>query len=140
MDLPVQQLVACEYKDLPKHTPIINALNVDYYVYVRLPDYIDETFSFYELQEIEPMHLNLVLDEHSDRIQRVRNVWIRIIFPILGLRHGQHVYKMKFLTKDNDTITLYFSYIIQNDDVPRPYLYMNRRKRCCCRHDCNICS
>lgn len=139
MDINVQQLVACKYDELPQHTPVINAMNIEYYLWIKLPEYIDETYSFFEIQEIQPMHLNLVLDERSNRIKRERICWIRIIFQILGLSHGQHIYKLRFVNKENDVVTLYFSYIIQNDDVKRPYMYMNRRKRCCCRHDCNLC-
>lgn len=53
--------------------------------------------------------------------------WIDIPVDCLNLDTGYHQYLVEFINNVTaDTLYLYFSYMIQNDDPDKPYIYMNR--------------
>lgn len=140
MDTNVLKLKACySREEVPYHTLVINSIDFEYYLWIELPEEIDSTYSLFQLEEIHPNHLNLVIDENSDRIRRDRSRWIRIISQVLGRCYGLHIYRAKFVNKYEDVVSIYFGYIVQDDCPKRPYIYMRRKKRCCCRSGCNLC-
>ena len=78
--------------------------------------------------------------DYYDFIQRnCRRPWIRIDSCILDTSIGQHTYRFQFINRETDDVySLYLSYIIQDDNPDRPYVYMNEKEG---ESDgiCNIC-
>ena len=51
--------------------------------------------------------------------------WVDISKSILDVTAGSHLYRLSFIDiYTNDIFFVYFSYIIQDKDVEKPYLYM----------------
>ena len=125
-DVPVQTLEVCEYKQVHTHCEIINLHNLEYYTYLHLPETargcrLFEIYSFLPYKE-----------ENCDELlssvwKEPGKPWIRIDSDQLDKSVGMHVYKLSFVNlSTKDVFSLYFAYIIQNDDPEKPYIYMDR--------------
>lgn len=123
MNCPVFKLNACEYNKLNENTPVFNINEVGYHLYVHLNPDICRNLSLYEVEKIvtgESEKLNIPGDVNHDSI-----CWLKIKFDSLSKEPGQHVYKLCFVnTCTSDTVFLYFSYIIQDDNPDKSYVYM----------------
>ena len=123
--LPIQAIEACTYQDLPKHTVVINILNLEYYLWVHIPRFAKDC-NLFQVDEIMPNTGELLKFQYFMH-QEYKKPWIRITSKILNTEIGQHIYRLHFVHEfTKDVISLYFSYIIQNDDPCKPYIYMNR--------------
>ena len=110
--------------DLPLHTVIYNAKDFSETVCVKLPPQMPR-----DMQLTEIYNLNSSEDlDFTDFVTRDENrPWIDIQSSILDTTAGQHTYRMTFAKEGVKlTATCWFSYIIQDNDPEKPYLYMKR--------------
>ena len=132
MKLPITQLNACEYKDIVSNTPVFNKDQVDYFVWILVDADILRRCTLYQVDEItdkgpRPANPAAIVPD--------LNCWLRGTFPLMNGEVGQHIYKLMFVEPATDTsFSLYISYIIQDKNANKPYIYMDRSdedKRCC---------
>lgn len=124
MDLPVITLQASAYNNLSSHHIVVNVSQRLPQVYVRFDSRISDSYtpsSVYEITEgkSDPITFSYSTGRH----------WIDILFENLNTDPGYHKYRIDFSSKllsDVPTVALYFSYTIQTDSPPKPYIYMNR--------------
>ena len=118
-------LVACTYSQINLYTYVINKNAIEYETWIKLPSEFGKEFVLYEVKEISPLYKEL------DFLHVIEHVcckpWLKAISSGLNLDPGQHVYKLSFINKFNNNISsLYISYIIQDDNPDKPYVYMDR--------------
>jgi len=119
-------------------TPLINKYGFEFYVYVEVePEIYKNGFVLTDFEE-------LGTDETYRYICLLQNVeylggpWYRIISLSLDTRPGHHIYRMHMVNKHtDDVVSVYFAYILQDDEPHKPYMYMdkNRLGACCCNVD-----
>ena len=130
MDYPSFNVVADTYDKLPVNAPIINLHTVAFYLWIGIPHELNNDFSFAKLSKIVSTSSRDEEDitNHADRV--CSRPWIRVPSSVLDLSVGQHIYKLELVNKfTNDPVNLYFNYIIQDDDPPKPYNYMNELRK-----------
>lgn len=124
MDLPVITLQASSYENLSLHHIVLNPSQGLPQVYLRFDSRISDSYtpsSVYEITEAksDPITFSYSPGRH----------WIDILFENLNVDPGYHKYRIDFTSKllsDVPTLALYFSYTIQTESPPKPYIYMNR--------------
>lgn len=123
----VYKLTACSYEEISQHTILFNLNQVEYWTWIQLPKGVLHDYELYEVNEFYPNNgeadwLHLVVRENC-------RPWLKICRDMLNLSIGKHIYQLKFVNRyTNDTVTYYFSYIIQNDNPERPYIYMDENR------------
>lgn len=128
-EFPVMKINACSRKDLPANTPVWNRDMIESKIHVFLDPYIVNDYSLYKLEELTDSGLEEI--PLGDLAQQSRN-WLDINTDTLNVSAGQHSYRVTFFNmKDKSTISLYFSYILQDSNPDRPYVYMNQKTSCC---------
>lgn len=113
-----------QLSDLPSHTLIYNVKDFSDIVCVKLPPQMPRSMDLVELY-------NLDSEKDIDFIDQVtrdeHRPWIDISTSILDTKEGQHIYRMTFRNLGGKLkATCWFSYIIQNNNPEKPYIYMNR--------------
>lgn len=113
-----------QLSELPLNTKIYNSKDFDEIVCVKLPPQMPR-----DMDLIEIYNLNASKDvDFADQVARDEHrPWIDISSSILDLGIGQHTYRITF-AKENCKLkaTCWFSYIIQDNNPEKPYIYMNR--------------
>lgn len=115
-----------QLSDLPLNTRIYNSKDFDEIVCIKLPPELPRDMSLaeiYNLNASEDVDFadNVTRDEHKP--------WIDIDSSILDLTAGQHTYRLTFKKVDwKLTATCWFSYIIQDNNPEKPYIYMDREE------------
>lgn len=117
-------ITASIHKNIPAHTPVFNLYQLEYYMWIDVPDESAQCTKLYELNEISPTgKTSIPLTENLDHDYN-RSLF-RLKTDVLNLSSGFHMYEMKFIRNATDEIfSLYFSYIIQQDNPDKPYIYM----------------
>lgn len=119
------KLSACCYGDIPKHTKVINKLQMPYWLWIQLPRGVLQDFELYQVDEFFP---------HTGECDWLESVsresgrpWLRICQKMLNLAVGKHIYRIQFVNRyNNDVVDYYFSYILQDSSPDTPYIYMRR--------------
>ena len=111
-------------QDLPSHTEVFNLAEIPDIICVKLPDSLPRDM---DLSGIFDLTNNKDI-EFADNVTREEHKpWIDINSSILDMTAGQHVYRLIFAKEGLKlTATCWFSYIIQDNFVDKPYIYMNR--------------
>ena len=127
MKYPENNLEACFYNQLPTYTPVFNLSTIEHFMWVHLPSIcIERCGTLFEISEIvdgKSVEVNI----YSTITREGNKPWLRLLSSSLNLSTGQHIYKLSFIDKHTDDVfSLYISYIIQNDNPDKPYIYMNR--------------
>lgn len=109
---------------LPLHTKIYNAKDFSETVCVKLPPEMPRDMTLtglYNLYASEEVDFNDFVTRDENR------PWVDIQSSILDITAGQHVYRMTF-SKELCKLyaTCWFSYIIQDNNPDKPYIYMKR--------------
>ena len=53
--------------------------------------------------------------------------WYTLDTDVLNIEVGYHKYRMNFVNLDGiDNVTLYFAYYIYDNELEKPYIYMNK--------------
>ena len=113
-----------QLSDIPLHTKIYNSKDFSDVVCVKLPPQMPRDM---DLIDIYNLNTSEELD-FIDFVTRDENKpWIDIQSSILDVTAGQHVYRMTFGKEDCKlNATCWFSYIIQDNNPEKPYIYMKR--------------
>lgn len=116
-------LEACRYEDLAKYSKVFNLSTLDYHLWIYLnPETVRQTY-FNRAFEIGPDADNSRI--FPDTFVRESQCWIRVNMQYLNLKPGKHTIKLEFVERYDDTdFSLYISYIIQDDNPEKPYVYM----------------
>lgn len=131
MDYPVMEIVASDGTDVPSNLKIFNTYEVSNILHVYITPDTFRDFSLYEMHELSSS--GLVEVEIPGNIQMNRN-WIDIQTTCLNLGIGQHSYRISlFNPTTHDVVYQYFSYIIQNDNPDKSYVYMDKCSNSCCK-------
>lgn len=113
-------------QDLPANTEVINLAEVPDIICIKLPDSMPRDM---ELSGIYDLNANKDIEFAEYVTRDEHRPWIDVQSSILDMTVGQHVYKLTFskigLTL---TATCWFSYIIQDNHVDRPYIYMTEAR------------
>lgn len=124
MEYPVFKLNACKYEDLNKNTPVFNKNAFEYFLYVYIEPELARNFQLFQVDELGDTLVEVPL---SFNIKKERN-WVKILFSVLNQTPGQHIYKISMIGGcSNDVMSLYFSYIVQDDNPDKSYVYMKNR-------------
>lgn len=116
-------LKSCEYKKLNEHCIVVNINEVDEYLSVRLP-FNMHGFKLYDILDVSSSPVKTVSFENVKYDEF--HPWVDIPWKNLSKLSGKHVYKLSFMDSlKNRYFTTYVSYIIQDDDPHKPYVYMN---------------
>ena len=123
MAAQVTQIEACEYAKLSANTPVINYKTLGYSVFIHLPQHVIKHNKIYHIHEIHPKVTTV--DLHTDVKFDNCRPWIQFFSSKLNCSIGLHTYKIDLVNDATyDTSALYFSYIIQDDNPDKPYVYM----------------
>ena len=122
----VLTLTSCKYKDLAKHSKVINVNELDYYLWVYLNPNDVRDAHFIKGSELTD---NKPIIVFPDTFIRPSTSWIRMKTDNLNKEPGLHVYKFTFVNVHTDSeFSIYANYIIQRSDVNKPYIYMKRNE------------
>ena len=123
MRIPLFSLNACSFNELQHHTKIFNISTIEYFLWIRLPIHQIRDCELFQVDECQPKKRELCWLNFIERDHQ--KPWLRITFGILSKDVGMHIYKLSFINKyTNDVVPVYFSYIIQNDNPEKSYIYM----------------
>ena len=124
-NIPVCAWYSCAYEELSCNSKVFNVDTLPDVVWIRIPDgcNLDAVTSISELDST-----------HSVEYTRdACKPWIQVSAKLLDADVGHHVYSiLMHHTELYESIDLsvnymlYFSYIIQNDNPDKPYIYMDR--------------
>ena len=122
---PVFTLNAVDHKDLAEHTEIFSIHDMEYYLWIQVDPHIAKNYRLYQIDEVGKK-IKLDLNMRDFLQHEPGRIWYKINSMFLNRDVGQHVYRMHFVCVNGEPIThsLYFSYIVQREDVDRPYIYM----------------
>lgn len=124
------KLNACKYECLPMNTRIFNisTLSQSTWIYVPLDNHYQ--WILYTMIELLP---NKLSENDStvgvpDYVEQVPcKPWVKIDTHGLNTEIGTHIYQLKYISANStDETILYFSYVIQNNNPNKPYIYMQR--------------
>lgn len=125
MKLPVFQLTACTADQIPLHTPVIGPYQFEYYTWIHTPPCYSQHLELFQLDEISP-DLNTI-EYEGNVTAECNHPWIKVVSSILNQSVGYHLYKLSFVDiHTGDVVALYFAYIVQDGNVDKPYVYMDR--------------
>lgn len=111
-------------QDLSMHTEVFNLAEIPDIICVKLPDNFPRHM---ELSGIFDLNSNKDLDFAEYVIRDEYRPWIDIHSELLDTSVGQHIYKLTFSKIGVELpASCWFSYIIQDNFVEKPYIYMER--------------
>lgn len=124
-NIPVFHLEATELDNLPGATRVINKSQAEHFLMVSTDVlYTGSEFQLYQMDEVTDkgcVQVNLDVQHECGR------VWYQLPFEQLNQSPGHHKYRMRFVqTQTGLTVSLYFAYILQDDNPEKPYIYMKR--------------
>lgn len=116
-------LYSCSYEDLAKNSKVFNLSTLNYHLWIYLdPETVRDAY-FNRAYEIGTHADNTKI--FPDTFIRDNTCWIRANMQYLNLKPGKHTIKLEFVDRYTDVdFSLYISYIIQDDDPEKPYVYM----------------
>lgn len=111
-------------QDLSLHTEVYNLAEIPDIICVKLPDSLPRDM---QLSSIYDLYSDENLD-FDDKVSRDENrPWIDIQSALLDMSVGQHVYRLSFCRLGAKLNAIcWFGYIIQDNHVEKPYIYMDR--------------
>ena len=125
---PVFSLNAVLHNDLASNTKLFSIHDMEYYLWVKVDPDIAKNFKFYEFDEVDSTKkYDLTIADFCAHEEN--RIWYQFNSMMLNRDPGQHVYRMHMVNLlTNNTISLYFSYIVQREDTKKPYIYMPNLK------------
>ena len=118
-------LNSCEYRKINANCPVINIHETDGYVNVKVPHNL-HGFKLYDILDVSESPVKTV------SFKGVKfdcfHPWVDIPWKNLNKVAGYHVYKLSFMNLSiNRFVTTYISYIIQDENTQKDYIYMKDR-------------
>lgn len=121
---PVTRCVADDYSKLALNNNIYNADTLSRDLWVELPAAIKQ----FVVTGVHPIKSNCA---ESLPITEVfyKNLWLRIPIELVDTSSGYKIYRIECQHRTTlETMSLYFSYIIQDDNPAKPYIYMKQHQ------------
>jgi len=138
MNYPVCRIDACSHDQLSKHTPVLNKATIDYFIWIYLDPELCRDLHIFQVEDITAESVELPV---TGFIERTSSCWLKITSSILDQSPGQHVCKISMVNRiTHDVVNQYFSYIIQDDNPDKPYVYMNVENASGCQSCCQCCN
>lgn len=111
---------------LSVNTKVFNIHDVEYYLWIYVDPIYSRDYRLYQIDEVDTSE-KFDLSIPDIVLHDAGRPWYRLNSTYLKRDSGKHIYRMHFVcVRDSGVVTsLYFSYIIQRNDVERPYIYMN---------------
>lgn len=120
------KLEACCYTALGSNSIVINPAEIGHCIWIHL-DPSTCRLHFIDATEIASKKL---LHEGAVERDREGDCWLKVFSQELDLSVGYHAYKLRFCDKDHHIgVFKYIAYTVQTEDVPKPYIYMNRQEQ-----------
>lgn len=126
VEFPVHMLDACKYSETPSNLILFNSKELNDYLWIRLPKLFTRLFDVVDISEM--------ISEETKSIEDLsevfkENIWVKIPVNILNVSIGMHIYSITLQRKEcyqyeENRFVLYFSYMIQDDNPDKPYVYM----------------
>ena len=111
---------------LPAVTKSFTRSAIDATAYLKLPSYVDREFVLYQVEQLEPDISDVDISAYVEDCCCSHN-WLDISVCGLNLSQGYHKYIICFINKfTNETYSLFFAYIINDDHPDKDYIYMSR--------------
>lgn len=128
--IPVFNMKASVRSEVSCNTVVINKDEMEYYLWIKVPREYIQFHRLYKLEEIGEHVIPLCIFSFCEY---EGGPWYKIISNALNLEPGYHIYRMMFVDRcTNETTSLYFAYILQDDSPDKPYIYLDKSKRGCC--------
>ena len=110
--------------NLSSNTKVFNIQNFADTICVKLPDDFPRDFELTGMYNLES-DMDIDFEDYVEQI--IYKPWVDIKKSILSTEIGQHTYRLDF-TQQGFAIgaTCWFSYIIQDGQPDKPYIYMKR--------------
>lgn len=106
---------------------VLNKQSLNAYLYIEIPPYITQNCVLYEVSEICPKFIPISDYNEFIKPNLDKHPWLDVKTDRLNLDIGLHVYDLGYVNPEtNATFSLYFSYILQDNDPSKPYIYMDR--------------
>lgn len=110
--------------DLSKYSQVFNIRNFADTICVKLPDDFPRDFEMVGLYNLET-DKDIDFEDYVEQI--MYKPWVDFKKSVLDTSIGQHVYRMDFMRAGfNIGASCWFSYIIQDNNPEKPYVYMKR--------------
>lgn len=119
-------LTSCEqYGKLSKFCAVVSSVEMEGYVNVKLPFNLSG-YRLYDVLDVSEAPFKTV---SFDGIKYdCVHPWIDVPWDNLNKTSGLHVYKLSFMHKcNNKFFTTYISYLAQDSNAEKPYLYVKDR-------------
>jgi hypothetical protein len=115
---------SCHMQNLSSNTNVFNIQNFADTVCVKLPNDFPRNFELVGVYNLES-NKSIEFEDYVEQLPY--KPWVDIKKTVLSTEIGQHTYRLDFM-QPGYTIgaSCWFSYIIQNNDPKKPYIYMNR--------------
>lgn len=125
MEYPVCTLIA---DSCVNNTKVLNKQTLNAFIYIEIPPKIAQNCALIGVSEIVPKFKRLE-DYAETFIPQDNYPWVRVQSDKLNVTPGMHVYDLEYVdTFSNATMSLYFAYILQDDDPEKLYIYMTRQE------------
>lgn len=115
---------SCSLDNISYNTKVFNIANLSDIICVKLPQDLPRNV---ELVEVYCLDDNKKVD-FEDYVRHLPyRPWVDIKQSLLNTSIGQHTYRLVFTINDHMlTASCWFSYIIQDNNPDKPYIYMKR--------------
>lgn len=117
---------ATKMQTLSSNTEVFNVAEIPDIICVKFPDSLPRDMELSGIYCLDT-DKNIDFDGHVTRSEH--RPWIDISKDILDITTGQHVYRLTFSKVGLPIVaTCWFSYIVQDNFVEKPYIYMKREE------------
>lgn len=112
------------YNEATAQFQVLSIFEVSDTVHIHIPEDVSVRAELIGISELLPNTHEMEFPQPG--IVRVPDrPWVDIDKTKLDISVGSHLYKLSFIDiYTNDIFSVYFSYIIQDKDVEKPYIYM----------------
>lgn len=125
MEYPVLKIESSTYHELPINTTVLGKEQLEYYTWIHLPHDLSRDFALVQIDNIDDSLPKEVKRAFINR--KPGKPWIRIRTGALNQSIGLHRYKITLVNKtSDDVVSLYFAYIMQDNNPDKPYIYMRK--------------
>lgn len=115
---------SCSLDSISYNTKVFNLANLSDTICIKLPEDFPRNVELVGVYNLED---NKKIDFEDYIRQTPYRPWVDIKQALLNTAIGQHIYKLEFTINDNCLgASCWFSYIIQDNNPEKPYIYMKR--------------
>ena len=110
---------------------VYDIANLDTILWIHIPNDLSLSHQITDIaQKVGSKYESIDLTDGVDRT--CKYPWVSIDCDKLDMNVGQHIYRITLInTVSLNKIYLYFTYIVQNDDPEKPYVYMENGNPTC---------